>query len=291
MKKTTLFLLFMLLLSILAGCQSTYQDVQIAATTLPVYEFTARLCEGTDLTVGRLVTESVSCLHDYTLQTSQMRMIEGADTVILSGAGLEVFLENALDTSASVIDSSVGVHQHESDHHEDGHDGHAHETDPHIWLSPANAQIMVENICSGLSERYPWYQSVFDANKAVLLNDLMELQRYGTETLSTLTHRQLVTFHDGFSYFAEAFDLSIVKAVEEESGSEASASELIELIEIVNTHHLPAVFTEQNGSTAAAEIICAETGSGMFALDMAMAGDSYFDAMYHNIDTVKEALE
>ena len=79
--------------------------------------------------------------------------------------------------------------------------------------------------------------------------------------------------------------------MEEESGSEASAAELIELIEEVEHHDLPAIFTETNGSVSAAGIIARETGAGSYALDMAMGGDSYFEAMYHNIDTLKEALE
>ena len=60
----------------LAGCMHDNPDVQIAATTAPVYEFTTRICHGTDIRVGQVITENVSCLHDYTLQTSQMRMIE-----------------------------------------------------------------------------------------------------------------------------------------------------------------------------------------------------------------------
>ena len=104
---------------------------------------------------------------------------------------------------------------------------------------------------------------------------------------------------DGVSYYAlvpasseedEDLEVSILKAVEEESGSEASAKELIEIIDLVKVNNLPAIFTECNGSTAAAKVISAETGSTVYELDMAMAGDSYFDAMYHNIRTVKEAL-
>ena len=79
-------------------------------------------------------------------------------------------------------------------------------------------------------------------------------------------------------------------AIEEESGSEASAAELIELIEEVEHHNLPAIFTETSGSASAASVISRETGAAIHTLDMAMAGDSYFDAMYHNIDTLKEAL-
>ena len=78
--------------------------------------------------------------------------------------------------------------------------------------------------------------------------------------------------------------------MEEESGSEASALELRELIELVEAHRLPAIFVERSGSDAAAKIIAAQTGVKIFTLDMAISGDDYFDAMYHNIDTVKEAL-
>ena len=63
------------------------------------------------------------------------------------------------------------------------------------------------------------------------------------------------------------------------------------MIEEVRHHDLPAVFTEINGSTSAASVICAETGVESFALDMAMGGKDYFASMYHNIDTLKEALE
>ena len=82
-----------------------------------------------------------------------------------------------------------------------------------------------------------------------------------------------------------------MEAVEEESGSEASAKELIHLIALVREHDLPAIFVEKNGSSSAASILSRETGAKVCMLDMAMSGNSYFDAMYHNIDTVKEALQ
>ena len=78
--------------------------------------------------------------------------------------------------------------------------------------------------------------------------------------------------------------------MEEESGSEASAADLKELIALVRQHKLPAVFTETNGSDSAAKVIRSETGAAIFSLDMAMSGDSYFEAMEHNIRTIKEAL-
>ena len=151
--------------------------------------------------------------------------------------------------------------------------------------------IMAENICHGLSHEFPQHKEVFEQNLEGLLSDLDKLQHYGEESLSQLRCRELVTFHDGFSYLAEGFGLTVLEAVEEESGSEASASQLIHLIGLVREHDLPAVFTERNGSVSAAQVIAAETGIKVFALDMAMAGSSYFDAMYHNIDTIREAFQ
>ena len=291
--------LLLSLLLLLTGCAKAPEPVEIAATTLPVYEFTRDLCRGTDLSVGRLVTESVSCLHDYSLNVNQVRQAEQAEVLVLSGAGLEDFMEDLL-TGKPSIDASQGItllegeeHDHE-DHegHEDheDHDGHSHEFDPHIWLSPENAKIMAQNICLGLIRQYPQWETVFKDNLQGLLARLEDLEQYGEETLKTLSCRELITFHDGFSYFAQAFDLDILAALEEESGSEASAKELIGLIRLARAHALPAVFVEKNGSASAADILCRETGAKKATLDMAMAGESYFDAMYHNIDTIKEAL-
>lgn len=289
MKRLLLVLLSLLILLSSAGC-SSHEPVQLAATTLPVYEFTHRLCDGTELRVGRLVTESISCLHDYSLQVSQMQMIEDADCVIISGGGLEDSLGNIL-TGCDIIDPSKEMSLLCPEHgHEESHQGHHHETDPHYWLSPNYAKTMAKNICQGLCLRYPQHTSIFEENLTALLEDLNHLQAYGEDALSKLSKRQLITFHDGFSYFAQSFGLTILESVEEESGSEASAAEIIHLLDMIEAHSLPAIFIEENGSDACAGIIQSEIGIPIYTLDMAISGNSYFDAMYRNIDTIKEAL-
>lgn len=277
----------------LSGCTRTAPPAQVAATTLPVYDFTSRLCADTPVTVTRLVTEQVSCLHDYSLNVRQVRAAEAAQVIVISGAGLEDFLGDLLE-GENLVDASAGIplicpeEGHDHDHEEDGHH---HEQDPHIWLSPANARQMARNIFDGLSQRYPEYADTMEENLKKLLLDLEELESYGREQLEDLSSRELITFHDGFSYFAQAFDLTILEAIEEESGSEASAKELIHLITLTREHSLKAVFTEKTGSVSAAGILSRETGCPVYSLDMAMSGDSYFEAMYHNIDTIKEALQ
>ena len=292
MKKLSVLILLAAIL-LTAGCTPEVAAYDIAATTLPVYDFTAALCENTGLSVGRIVTENVSCLHDYTLQVSQMRMIESANTIVISGAGLEDFLEDVLASSVNMIDASNSAHVHSAHHsheHTAADHNHAHDQDPHIWLSPENAKIMVINICNGLCKVYPEHEQIFLENRNALVAKLDQLQAYGASELRDLSCRELITFHDGFAYFAESFDLTILEEVEEESGSEASAAEIIQLVDLVNRHRLPAVFIEKSGSDACAGIISAEAGVKIYTLDMAMAGNSYFESMYHNIDTIKEAL-
>lgn len=290
MKRISLLLILALLLTGLTGCIQT-QQAQVAATTAPVYQFTSALCQGTGITVTQVVTENVSCLHDYSLSVSQVRALEGAELCIISGAGLEPFLEEL--QCPPIVESAKDIPllgcESKHDHDHEGH-SHNHEADAHIWLSPLLAKTMASNICEGLSSRYPQHRQVFESNLAALHRRLEDLYVYGTQNLSTLSCREMITFHDGFSYLAQAFDLTILEAVEEESGSEASAQELIHLIQLVQAHQLPAVFTETNGSTSAATIIAAEAGVGSYTLDMAMGGTDYFEAMYRNIDTIKEAL-
>ena len=300
MKKIHIFV-SLLLCALLSGCGLRESAPQIAATTLPVYELTSRLCDGTSLSVGRLVTEEVSCLHDYSLNVKQVRTAESAEVIVISGAGLEGFLDDLL-LNKPIIDASRNItlivpEEHHHDHNEESHTeeadhhGHHHETDPHIWLSPANAIIMADTICQELTRLYPANAGIFGDNLEQLLSELDALREYGETALADLSCREIITFHDGFSYLAQAFDLTILDAIEEESGSEASAKELIHMIEEVRHHQLPAVFTEKSGSVSAAGIIARETGAKEFSLDMAMAGDSYFEAMYRNINTLKEALQ
>lgn len=287
-----IFVLLGLIAILLCGCRQPAEPADIAATTLPVYEFTTFLCRDTGLTVTRLVTENVSCLHDYSLNVGQVRAAEGAQLIVLSGAGLEEFMEDVLDHK-KILDASRDIPLLENchDHDHDHGDQHLHEFDPHIWLSPNNARLMAINIWIGLTEEYPEHRITFAQNLQELLAQIDALQAYGETQLVGLSAKELVTFHDGFGYLAEAYGLTIVKAIEEESGAEASAAELKQIIGIVREHDMTAIFTETNGSCSAAQIIAAETGTAIYTLDMAMSGDSWFTAMYHNIDTLKEALK
>lgn len=291
MKKTFLSIIILLSAILLFGCSAQNESVQVVATTKPVYDFTVFLCQDTGIEVSLLVTENLSCLHDYTLQVRQMRAIESAEVIIMNGAGLEDFLADILQTKQSIIDASQGIELLCGGHtHVEDHNDHHHENDPHIWLNLSNAKQMASNISTGLISLYPKHKDTILQNLSALNLKFDELDAYGKDAISNLKKKDLITFHDGFAYFAEYWDLHILHSLEEESGSEASAAELKELIGLVQSNNLPAIFVEENGSTSASKVISSETGAKIFTLNMAMGEKDYFESMYQNIDNIKEAL-
>jgi ABC-type Zn uptake system ZnuABC Zn-binding protein ZnuA len=303
MKRTFALLLCLLLL---AGCSpmETQEQVNIVATTYPAYLAALAVTDGfTDVSVTRLDTGSVSCLHDYTLTVNDMKKLSRADVIVTNGAGMEDFMADALVSSAAtVIDCSEGIPllpatgHHDHEHHEHEHDEHF---DGHYWMDPDNMIVAINNVHAGLLPLTGEVVSTRMASNArqaaQWLSICKQACRGELERLSP--DAALITFHDGFAYFAAAFDLPLLASIEEEAGSEASAKEIIHITELVRAHNLPAIFTEVNGSDATAQAIHRETGCAVYPLSTIMdgrepsSGDEspimpYIEAINTNIATV-----
>ena len=276
MKKMILAALLAVLL-FLSGCAPRSEDARltVVCTTYPIYLFASSIAEGADgVSVERLDTGSTSCLHDYTLSMGDMKKLERADVIALNGAGLEEFLEDALASSgAVVIDCSEGVEllpSRDHDHGEDDEDGHDHgHWDPHYWMDPRRAAVMARNLEAGLWSVDPDHRWDYQADSVL---EMLDRCRAGMDVLDGRKIPGLITFHDGFQYFAEACGLSLLASVEEEAGSEASAREIVEITELVKEYSIPVIFTEVNGSDATANAISRETGCRVARLTMLMDG-------------------
>lgn len=289
MKKLLSMFLALVMVFALTGCTKTSgsedSDLKVVCTTYPVYLLTKAVTkdvQGVDLEV--LVEQSISCIHDYSLSVTDMKKLESADVVIINGANFESFLDGIDFTSKTVINSSTGIALLNND--------------PHIWLDPHRAGEMAQNIGSELEKLHPSIFSGCTLAAEEYALELDELKASLAAQLEGISCRELITFHDGFTYFAAAFDLDILKAIEEESGSEASAAEVAEMISLVKEHSLPAIFTEVNGSSSTAQAIARETDAQVATLNMIISGDGleneadpYAAAMTANVTAVAEAMK
>lgn len=296
-KLCPLVLALLLVLSACGGQESADAPaddtgLSVVATTYPVYLLAdAVIGEEAGVNLALMIDQSISCLHDYTLSVENMRLLDGADAVLLSGAGLEDFLDDALAAAGDLVqvDCSQGVDLLPSQ--ED-----PGESDPHYWMDPVRACQMVENLALGLSQLLPESADAFSANAQAAQDAILDAYAQEQEALADLSCRELITFHDGFAYFAEAFDLTILRSIEEESGSEASAQEVSQILQEVESHSLPAIFTEKNGSDSTAQVIQRESGVAIYQLDLLMSGDkntdglaAYIAGMDANVAVIQEA--
>lgn len=295
------FLALLLSFALLSGCarrvpQQEGGTLHILATTYPIYLFTTAVvgdAEGVE--VELLVNSQTSCLHDYTLTVKDMKAIEQADVIIMNSAGLEDFMADALAQSdATVIDCSESVQLLPTLEHE-GHDGHDHEEeyDPHYWMDPHQAGQVAESIANGLAAFQEDRAGTYHANAGAALDSLSQIDPFYRNIVYPAY--PLITFHDGFQYFADAYGLDLLKAIEEEEGATASAAEIKEISALIEENHIPAIFVEKNGSRKTADVIARETGCKVYELDMLMSGDGvgiqpYIDAIEKNLTTILEAF-
>lgn len=278
------------LLLLLNSCASEKEketEYNLACTTYPVYLFTQSVIQGIDETSAELViNQEVSCLHDYSLTIHDMKIIDNADVIVCNGAGLEDFLNDAI-SNQDKIECSDGIELIWNNEEE--------EYDPHIWMDPENAAIMVQNISEGLCRLDPDNADSYRLNAEKTITTLHSLTKELLQEISPNTNIQLITFHDGFSYFSHAFNIPIIESVEEEEGSEASAKTVNDIVAVISDNQIPAIFTETNSSVATAQTICRECGIQHFALSMCMSGDGssvedYCTIIRSNIKIIKEAF-
>lgn len=302
MKKQISVLLFTVLL--LTGCggqthsPEPEEQLNIVATTYPVYLFASAVTKDVEgVVVERLDTGSTSCLHDYTLSVSDMKKLEQADVIAMNGVELEEFMEDALGTSkAAVIDCSEGVKllENRAHHHEEEADDHDHgHYDPHYWLDPNNALIMVENLQTKLAQIDVENKELYSQNCLWASAQLKSCDSAARDCFAgaPVEISGLITFHDGFQYFCHAYDLPLLESIEEEAGSEASAQEIQEITQLVKTQNIPVVFTEVNGSDSTARAIQRETGCQVAQMTMLMDGSdgdlgNYFNGIMGNVAAV-----
>ena len=293
--------LLLLVLSVaLVGCggtdkpaeKKTAEPFRIVTSFYPMYVATINITDGVDgVEVYNMTKPQTGCLHDYQLMTEDMKTLEKADAFVINGAGMEDFMDKVTEQQKKlkVIDASRGIELIHDDEEGDN---------PHVWLSVTDAITQVRNIADQLKEADPAHAAVYEKNAVAYIEKLSSLKSEMHAALDNVPHKDIVTFHEAFPYFAQEFNLNIIGVVEREPGTEPTPTELQETIEQVNALPSKVLFTEPQYSPAAAETIARETGAKIYTLDPVVTGEAtpaaknaYIDTMKKNMKTLQEALK
>lgn len=234
------------------------------------------------------------CLHDFQIQSEDLKNIEKSSAFIINGAGMENFLKKVTDEipQIKIIDSSKNIELLENNCHH--HHSHEHEYNPHIWMSIDNYIKQTENISEGLIESDPENEEKYKKNCEEYVSKLKNLKNDITLKLKDVHGKSIITFHEAFPYFANEFGLNIPDVINHDPESEPSAKQISKTINVMRENNINSLFIEPQYKSTAAETISKETGAKIYTLDPAVTGenskDAYIEIMNKNADTLKEAL-
>ena len=291
MKKVLAALLAVVLCFSFAGCAGRKQEnvrFRVVTSFYPMYIMTLNITNGiSGVQVDNMAGQQAGCLHDYQLQSKDMKNIEQANVFVINGAGMESFMEKVTSQlpKLCVVNSSKNVSLLMND-------GVAN---PHIWVSISNYIQQVQNVEKGLMEADTGHSQEYQRNAQEYIAKLMILRNDMHKELDNLPNRDIITFHEAFPYFAQEFNLRIAKVINREPDSQPSAKELAETIRLIRSTKVKAVFAEPQYPSSAANVVAKESGVKVYTLDPSVTGkndlNAYLDAMKENLKVLKEALK
>jgi zinc transport system substrate-binding protein len=278
--------------SVAAGCGGSTDSgsrVGVVVTIPPQAEFVERV--GGDEVDVMIMVPLGEQPHAYDPKPSQLEALSRARMYAKVGSGIDFELAQmddliAINPEMLLVNCSDGVDLipmagEQAEDHDHG------AMDPHIWMSPVNAMIMVGNICDGLAALDPENREYYEGNRDAYLEDLAQLDQDINDALSGVTNRKFIVYHPSFGYFAHEYDLTML-AIEDE-GNEPSGAWIAHVIEEAREAGIKVVFASPQFNQKSAEVI-ADGIDGTVVLVDPLAED-YVDNVYDLLDKLVEAME
>ena len=264
--------------------------------------------------------------HVYRPTPAAARAVSEADVLVVNGLDFEGWLDRLIETAnfdgVRVVatagidpitfeddhgDDHDGDHDHEEskaaeDHGDehDGHEAHAHGAfDPHAWQSLRHAVSYVDNVTLALANASPDSATAFYRSRALYVAEIEALDAEIRSLLAEVPEsaRTIVTSHDAFQYFGRDYGLAFIAPQGLSTESEASAKDVVRLIELIRNQGIRAVFLENIADPRLLKRIADETGAtiGGTLYPGALSGPdgpapTYLDMMRHNARTLAQAL-
>ncbi len=197
-------------------------DMKVLASIKPLHALVAMVMEGTG--APGLLLDGNNSPHTYSLTPANANLLDQANVIFWFGPALEAFLEKPLSTlgqKAIVVtflenremkflpvrendafDADVHASDHPADH-----------IDPHVWLDPDNAKIMLRVIAETLALKDPGNAEIYRSNANAAASTLDSLSTELAATLKPAHNRGFIVFHDAYQYFERRFDVRAVGAI------------------------------------------------------------------------------
>ena len=172
--------------------------------------------------------------------------------------------------------------EHKEDKHDDhGHEGHAHgEFDPHIWLDPMNAKVILSEMAEHLIENDQKNEAKYQANLKKAHKDLDKLTKKVKSELNK--DFKSIVFHDAYQYFEERFDINILGAFTVNTDVMPGAEQLAEIREVIEHDKVSCIFSEPQFNPDIIKAVAKDTNVATGVIDPLGATlnpgkDLYFD--------------
>lgn len=234
--------------------------------------------------------------HEFEPSPADAKSLKAADVVFVSGLGLEGWMDRLISASGykgTPVTVSDGIKTREMD--EDGKTI----TDPHVWNSPLNVKIWVENIETTLAAADPADKDEFKANATAYLKKLDELDRYAHTKFDPIPddRRKILTSHDAFGYFGREYNVKFLSPLGVSTETEASAGDVAKLIEQIKAEHVKTYFFENSNDPRLVKQVAkatgAEPGGELYveSLSKAKGPAATYEKMFrYNVDQIASAI-
>ncbi|WHE06816.1 metal ABC transporter substrate-binding protein [Thermoanaerobacterium thermosaccharolyticum] len=292
MKRLISIFLAILILFSLTSCNTKISKkpdkMVIYASFYPLYDLTKKI-SGDKATVQNIIPPGVEP-HDWEPTTRQIADIEGASLVVYLGLGMDSWISK-VESSVSgpkFVNVSNGIDIIKV--------GNA--VNPHVWLSPKEAQILAKNIKDALVNADNKNAKYYEDNFNTLSNTLKQLDSEYTERLKNTKTKTFIVYHSAFDYVARDYSLNQVSIVGMSDEAEASPAKVAEIIQLIKRENINYIFTEPLTSPKPIQSIASETGAKVLPLntiegltkDEMNKGYDYISLMRQNLDNLQKAL-
>ncbi|MDP2797389.1 MAG: zinc ABC transporter substrate-binding protein [Methanoregula sp.] len=246
-------------------------SLTVAVTILPQKQFVERIA-GEHARIIVLVPPGADP-HTHEPTPKQLVDISQASVYVKVGSGIEferAWMDklSGVNPRMTVVDSSTGIllitgHHDDADAAPDAHDesGEQSGADPHIWLSPKNAKIMVENTYQGLARADPVHKAEYRVNTDAYLKELDKLDADISHEISRKQIHTIMVYHPAWSYFAR--DYGLLQIPIETDGKDPTPMGIENLIRQAKEGNITVVFASPEYSTKSADVIAKEIGGSV----------------------------